>query len=197
MRIVVIATLIALAGCASPRPRPEPAALEARAVLPPHVVEVGEGLFSCERGYLIKQGRCISFADIPPPTMEISSVPSAGDGAAGGRLCPSGGCGSYVTPYSTFVYSGFDSYGYGPWPRLGLYYGGLGARYCSPRARRFRGSEFAFGGRFGSSFVQERRLEGWKSSFPGASFRVHSSAERRFQKGRFGGNRKGPWRMRK
>jgi len=38
----------------STRPRPEPAALEAR-ILPPHVVEVAEGLFSCERGYLIKK----------------------------------------------------------------------------------------------------------------------------------------------
>jgi hypothetical protein len=77
MRTIVIAVMVALAGCASPRQRPEPAALEARAELPPHVVEVAQGLYSCERGYLIKQGRCIPYADIPPgPAMEISSLPS-------------------------------------------------------------------------------------------------------------------------
>ena len=154
-------------------------------MLPPHVVEVGEGLFSCERGYLIKQGRCNAFADIPPgPTMEISSVPSAGDGVPG--TCRSGGCGSYVTPsYSTFAYSSVGSYEY--WP-TGFYYGS--GVLCPPRARRFQSGEFAFGGRFGS-FVQERRFEGWKSSFPGASIRVHSFAERRSQGGRLGGNRTG------
>jgi len=69
--------------------------------------------------------------------MEISSLPSAGDGAGGERLCPSGGCGSYLTPsYSTFVYSGFDSYGYGSWPGLGLYYGGLGAAARMERTAR-------------------------------------------------------------
>jgi hypothetical protein len=157
-------------------------------VLPPHVVEVAEGLFSCERGYLIKQGRCISFADIPPgPMMEISSVPSAGDGPSGGRLCPSGGCGSYEAPsYSTFVYSAGSSYDY--WP-TGFYYGG--GVLCPSRGRRFRGSEFAFGGRFGS-FVQERRLEALKKSFPGASMWVHSSGVRRSHAGGgFGSKRTG------
>jgi hypothetical protein len=190
MRIVVIATLLAVAGCASPRPRPEPTALEARAVLPPHVVEVAGGLFSCERGYLIRQGRCISFADIPPgPTMEISSVPSAGDGAAGGRLCPSGGSGSYASPsYSTFVYSGGSSYDY--WP-AGFYYGGGGV-FCPPRARRFRGSELAFGGRFGS-FVQERRFAA--AEFMGARRGFSSSTGRRFQAGgRFGAKGTRQWR---
>ena len=119
--------------------------------------------------------------------MEISSVPSAGDGAPGGRLCPSGGCGSYASPsYSTFVYSGVSSYDY--WPS-GFYYGGVGV-LCPPRAR-FRGGEFGFGGRFGS-FVQDRRFEGWKSSFPGVSIRGHSFAvQRSTASSRFGSNRTG------
>jgi hypothetical protein len=119
--------------------------------------------------------------------MEISSLPSAGDGAASGRLCPSGGCGSYDTPsYSTFVHSGGRSYDY--WP-TGFYYGG--GVLCSPRERRFRGGEFGFGGRFGS-FVQDRRFEGWKSSFPGVSIRGHSFAvQRSTASSRFGSNRTG------
>ena len=188
-RWLLIAAALALAGCAAPRPRPEPAALEARAVLPPHVIEVAEGLFTCERGYLIRQGRCISFAHMPlGPTMEISSLPSAGDGAAGGRLCPSGGCGSYATPsYSTFVYSGLGQYGYygAGWPWLS------DGRICAPRPRRFRGGELAFGGRFGS-FVQERRFA--SGGFFGVPLR-HSTRERRSQaSGRFGGNRTSRWR---
>ena len=66
------APVLVFAACAAPMPRPEPAALEARAELPPHVVEVAYGLYSCERGYVIRQGRCISLADIPPgPVVEI------------------------------------------------------------------------------------------------------------------------------
>jgi hypothetical protein len=180
-RIAVIAVMVALAGCAAPpRPRPEPAALEARAELPPHMVEVAQGLFSCERGYFIKQGGCISYADIPPgPVVEISSLPSAGEGAGGGRACPSGGCGSYASPsYSAFVYSGASSYEY--WP-AGFYYGGLGGVPCPPHVRRFRGSEFAFGGRAGS-FVRERTFASG-GFFGRAPVRVHSFAERRPQAG--------------
>ena len=159
--------------------------------LPPRLIEVAQGLYSCERGYLIKPGRCISFADISPgPVVEISSMPSAGEGAGGGRLCPSGGCGSYVTPsYSTFVYSGVGTYDY--WP--GLKYGGHGGWRGVPHARRFRVGELAVGGRL-NSFVQERRYGAWKSSLPGAALR-HSSTERRSKpSGRFGGNRTGRWR---
>jgi hypothetical protein len=158
------------------------------------MIEVTQGLFSCERGFLIKQGRCISFADIPPgPTMEISNLPSAGDGAAGGRLCPSGGCGSYVTPsYSTFVYSGFDSYGYGSWPGLGLYYGGLGARHCAPHVRRFRGGDFAFGGRAGS-FAQERSFT--SGVFFGAPRNLHSFSGGRYQRRAMGGTFGSPHRV--
>jgi hypothetical protein len=188
---ILFAVSLALGGCAAPGQRPEPAALEAKATLPPHVVEVmpGWGWYSCAPDYILRRGACVAESEIPPgPEIIVSSAPSAGDGAAGGRLCPSGGCGSYATPsYSTFVYSGGSSYDY--WP-TGFYYGGGGV-LCPPRVRRFRGSELAFGGRFGS-FVQERRFEGWKRSFPGAPFRVQSFAERRSQGGRFGGgNRTG------
>jgi hypothetical protein len=190
--LYVVAVVIVVAGCASPRPRPEPAALEALAELPPHVIEVAEGLFSCERGYLIRQGRCISFADIPPgPAMEVSSLPSAGDGAP--ETCPSGGCGSWYssTPSYSFVYSGVSSYDY--WPS-GFYYGGLGGVLCPPRARRFQGGEFALGGRFGA-FVQERRFVSSGGFFGRAPLRAQSSAVRRSQAGgRFGGNRTGRWR---
>ena len=156
------------------------------------MVEVAQGLYSCERGYVIKQGRCISYADIPPgPVVEVSSLPSAGEGAGGGRSCPSGGCGSYVTPsYSTFVYSGAGQYvyGYDYWP--GLYYGGLGGVPCPPHVRRFRGGEFAFGGRVGS-FVHERRVASG-GFFGRAPARVHSFAGRRSQAGGgFGSNRTG------
>jgi len=181
--LVAFTLALGLTGCAA-RPRPE---LAATAVLPPHVVEVGEGLFSCERGYVIREGRCIPFEELEHgPVVEVSSLPSAGDGAPG--TCPSGGCGSYVTPsYSTFAYSGGSSYDY--WP-TGFYYGGVRA-FCPQRARRFRGSELAFGGRFGS-FVQDRRFEGWKSGFPGATFRSHSfSARRSTASSRFGSTRTG------
>jgi hypothetical protein len=179
-------------GCAAPRQHPEPAALVAKAELPPHVIEVAQGLFSYERGYLIKQGRCIPYEELAHgPIVEISNVPSAGDGAP--ETCPSGGCSSYASPSYPVVYSGLGQYGYDYWP-AGFYYGGLGGVFCPPHVRRFRGGEFAFGGR-ARSFVQERRYEAWKSSFPGASFRIHSFAGRRSQAGGgFGRNRTGRWR---
>jgi hypothetical protein len=59
------------------------------------LVEVAQGLYSCERGYPIKQGLCIPYEELAHcPVVEISSLPSAGEGAGGGRACPSGGCGS-------------------------------------------------------------------------------------------------------
>jgi hypothetical protein len=178
--------LFVLAGCAAPTPHPEPVALSGRGpVLPPHVIEVAEGLFSCERGYLIKQGRCVSYADIPPgPVVEISSVPSAGDGGPG--TCPSGECGSWYssTPSYSFVYSGASYYGGGP----RLYDG----RICAPRGRHFRGGELAFSGSFGS-FVQARRFAA--AEFMGARLGLQSSAGRRSQAGgRFRSNRTGRWR---
>ena len=89
--------------------------------LSPHMIEVG-GWLTCERGYVIKQGRCISFADIPPgPVVEISELPSAGEGAP--ATCPSGGCSSFVAPSDWASYSG-PGYGaawsypyYGDWSR--------------------------------------------------------------------------------
>jgi hypothetical protein len=186
--LLVGAALLSSTGCVVPRPRPEPPALVTRAELPPHVIEIAEDLLSCERGYLIRQGRCIPFEEIPHgPVVEISSLASAGEGAGGGRLCPSGGCGSLVAPsYSSLVYSSVSPYDY--WP-AGLYCGGHGGRPCVPHVRGFRGARLAFGGRFGS-FVQERRLGAWSSGFLGAPLRLHSSAAQRSQPGgRFGHNR--------
>jgi hypothetical protein len=183
------ALVLVFAGCAAPRPRPEPATLEARAELPPHVVEVAYGLYSCERGYLIRQGRCIPFEELEHgPVVEISSLPSAGDGAPG--MCPSGGCDSFAVPsYSTFVYSGAGlRYGY-DWP---LYFGGRSVR----RAHRFCGGELAFAG-FGS-FGREQRFA--SGGFLMAPLRFHSFPERRSRGGfagaRFGSNREGRGRWR-
>ena len=189
-RLFVGATLLALAACAAPRPRPEPAAVETRAELPPHVVEVAYGLYSCERGYFIRQGQCIPFEEIPHgPVVEISSLPSAGDGAPG--TCPSGGCGSFAAPsYSSFVYSGAGlGYGY-DWP---LYFGG----WRSVRhAHRFRGGELAFA-EFGS-FGREQRFA--SGGFLMEPRRFHSFPERRargwFAGARFGSNREGRGRWR-
>jgi hypothetical protein len=50
--------------------------------LPPHFVDLGYGTLTCERGYLLKQGECISFDDLPKgPQIEISELPSAGEGS--------------------------------------------------------------------------------------------------------------------
>ncbi len=188
--IAVVAIVLALAGCASPKQRPEPAALEARAELPPHVIEVAQGLYSCERGYLIREGRCIPFEELDHgPVVEVSSLPSAGDGAPG--ACPSGGCDSWYSSapvYSTLVYSGAGQYGYygTGWPWLS------NGQICAPRVRRFHGNEFAFSGSFGS-FVRERRFAA--AEFMGARPWFQSSGVRRSQAGgRFGGNRTGRWR---
>jgi hypothetical protein len=188
-RQIVALGLASLAGCAAPQPRPEPAVLEARAVLPPHVVEVAEGLFSCERGYLIKQGRCVPFEELEHgPVVEVSSLPSAGEGPPG--TCPSSGCGSsYSAPFSsTLVYSGAGQYGYygASWPWFS------NGWICAPRARRFRGGELASSGSF-ASFIQERRFAA--AEFIGARLGLQSSAGRRSQsRGRFIGNRAGRWK---
>ncbi len=185
--LFVGAALLSFTACSAPQPRPEPAALEAKAELPPHVVEVAQGLYSCERGYLIKQGRCIAFEELSHgPVVEISNLPSAGDGAPG--TCPSGGCSSYAAAsYSTLVYSGAGQYGYG-WP--GLYYDG--GRFCAPRVRRFRGGEFAFGERFGS-FVQERRFA--SGGFSGAPRNPQSFSGGRYQPRATGGTFGSPHRV--
>jgi hypothetical protein len=106
--------------------------------LPPHVVEVAYGLYSCERGYFLKEGRCIADADLPRgPIVEMSSVPSAGDGAPGG--CPSGGCRSYFYA-RTYGFGGYSAgsgsrdwrhspySAHGAWHRRGSF-GGGGSRW--------------------------------------------------------------------
>jgi hypothetical protein len=61
--------------------------------LPPHFEEVAYGLYACERGWVLYQGRCVTDTEVPHgPVVDISSLRSAGDGAPG--TCPSGGCGA-------------------------------------------------------------------------------------------------------
>jgi len=58
---------------------------------PPHVIDAGGGWISCERGYVLQNHCGPSDADVVHgPTIEISTLPSAGEGAPG--TCPSGGC---------------------------------------------------------------------------------------------------------
>jgi len=105
------AALFLFTGCIGHSARVLPMPVS-NAELPPHVVEVATGLYSCEQGYLIRQGRCIAFANLPTgPIVEISNLPSAGDGAP--TTCPSGGCSFYVAPmywvsYPAPVYGSFD-----------------------------------------------------------------------------------------
>jgi len=161
------------------------AARSLAADLSPHMIEVG-GWLTCERGYVIKQGRCISFADIPPgPTVEISELPSAGDGAPG--TCPSGGCGSLAPSYWS-VYSGVTQSGYGGWS--GSYYGGW--PYV-PGARHLRGGQLACGQ--SGPFGQDRRfMPGGFVSAPQRHFHSFSArgSHAGFTGGRFfGGSPRG------
>jgi hypothetical protein len=71
------------------------AGLSLAAEIPPHMEQVWGGWLSCERGYVMRGRDCIAETAIPPgPEVVVSNLPSAGDGAAGNRACPSGGCGS-------------------------------------------------------------------------------------------------------
>jgi hypothetical protein len=88
--------------------------------LPPHMEHVGGGWVSCARGYVLQNHRCLSDAEVVHgPTLEISSLPSAGDGAPG--TCPSGGCGSFMgssyLAYSGLAYGGWSTPYYGGWSR--------------------------------------------------------------------------------
>jgi hypothetical protein len=136
---IALAISLTLASCVAPRPRP---VIVTGAGPPPHVVEVAPGLY-CEHGYLLRQGRCVSFLDIA--TGPVVEMPSAGEGAP--TTCPNDGCGfSYVAPtdwgLSVPTYDYGWPYGYG-WPYLGYGwpygYGyswyGSGVRFPSHRFR--------------------------------------------------------------
>jgi hypothetical protein len=134
--------------------------------LPPHVIDAGGGWISCERGYVLQNHRCLSDAEVVHgPTIEISTLPSAGDGAPG--ACPSGGCGSFVAP-SYWAYSG-PSYGGWSYP----YFGGWS------HSRQFRGGQIL--GRLGQSrsFAPGR--------FQAAPRHFHAVPERRAHAGFAGG----------
>jgi len=64
-----------------------------RVSLPPHVVAAGGGWLTCERGFTLRDHRCIPDDQVPHgATIEVSSLPSAGEGSRQPRACPSGGC---------------------------------------------------------------------------------------------------------
>ena len=51
--------------------------------LPPHAVDLGYGMWTCERGYVLRNHACISDAEAGSgPRVIISDMPSAGDGAS-------------------------------------------------------------------------------------------------------------------
>lgn len=60
------------------------------AEVPPHARSAGGGWYDCEPGYVMTRGACISEPEIAANAFEVSSLPSAGEGAPG--TCPSGGC---------------------------------------------------------------------------------------------------------
>ena len=68
--------LFVLAGCAAPTPHPEPVALEAKAQLPPHVIEAvpGWGWYSCAPGYVLRRGACLAESEIPAGPEIIASL---------------------------------------------------------------------------------------------------------------------------
>ena len=52
--------------------------------LPPHMREVTLGLYACDPGFVMTTAGCAPDAEVVHgPTIEISSLPSAGDGAPG------------------------------------------------------------------------------------------------------------------
>jgi hypothetical protein len=79
----------------------------------PYEVEVG--LWTCPRGYQIQRdGSCKSDAEITHgPVVEISSLPSAGDGAP--TTFPSGGFDSLFPPVFLSIYSAAMQLGYDGW----------------------------------------------------------------------------------
>jgi hypothetical protein len=58
--------------------------------------EVETGLWTCPRGYVIRQGKCLSTEELAGPKTEVSKLPSAGNGAP--TSCPSGGCQTAAGP---------------------------------------------------------------------------------------------------
>ena len=72
-----------------------------RVSLPPHVVAAGGGWLTCERGFTLRDHRCIADDQVAHgATIEVSSLPSAGEGSSQPRACPSGGCtGAALPPF--------------------------------------------------------------------------------------------------
>lgn len=101
--------------------------------------EVDVGLWTCPRGYQIQlDGTCKSNDELAHgPTVEVSPLPSAGDGAP--TTCPSGGCGSPFEPLlfsSSFVpaqlaYGLWDWPYHGGWPSWSDYGGWPWGRYST------------------------------------------------------------------
>jgi len=91
------------------------ALLAASSAVAAEAYEVEVGLWTCPRGYQIQRdGSCKSDAEITHgPVVEISSLPSAGDGAP--TTCPRGGCDSLLPPVFLSIYSAAMQFGYSGW----------------------------------------------------------------------------------
>jgi hypothetical protein len=125
------------AACAARR-GPVPAAmnLSRKPTLAPHFEEVAYGLYACERGYVLMNGRCLTDAEVPHgPMVEVSDLPSAGDGARG--TCPSGGC--YQARARNMPYYYPDAVGYMWFRGVPLRHGsrGRGPRQLDRRHHRW------------------------------------------------------------
>jgi L,D-transpeptidase ErfK/SrfK len=87
MLLLMVAAAAMFAACAAAAKRPAARATTSSRELPPHTVEVAYGLFSCERGYILRKGQCAPedeglfetqveiFDPSPPPPMVDQEAP--------------------------------------------------------------------------------------------------------------------------
>jgi len=154
----------------------------------PYEVEVG--LWTCPRGYQIQtDGTCKSNAELPHgPVVEISSLPSAGDGAP--TACPSGGCDSLLAPLFYSIYSSIYSA-----PMLG--YGAWDWRYYASSSSWLYHDGWTWP--YYSGWAGHRRFDGqlgfWKRARWGASWGGFQGGRRHFHSFSARGSR--PWSTRR
>jgi hypothetical protein len=134
--LLVLGVLVLAPACASAgaEPLPDVPAPDVEQTLPPHAVAVDRyGTWTCERGYLLRMGRCISEEEAAKePRFELSEVPSAGDGATwedwgGGYLGESGSAVILGPPFYGGYHGGY--YGGYYYPPGGYYYPPRGYYY--------------------------------------------------------------------
>jgi hypothetical protein len=86
--LVLSCAVMLCAGCATSAALPEPASAVERAQLdlrptvplrraglPPHVLDLGYGMWTCERGYLLVRHRCTAHADLSREQVVVVSGP--------------------------------------------------------------------------------------------------------------------------